>query len=188
MQGPTCLKPLSESLSRIDLRGVSTETMWSLKSSSAESKSQPCPHYCVHLRTGNQKYYRNNSSIASIFFCHPQGLSAPHTTMPILLAKQHLVRLAWSTPLYNQGRTFLLADEDASATFVEAIIIVETIAPRRKSPSRGGKWILRMQCSKDSSLFLYWQQLWRFPFPMLLPGPGRSPAQSSRVTARSCAV
>ncbi len=49
-------------------RGRSTESMWNLKTSSAASVSQPCPYCFVHLRTGNQEYYKNISQNARIIF------------------------------------------------------------------------------------------------------------------------
>src|ERR1019366_9173042 len=67
--GPTCLKPLSENLSRIDLRGNNSRVDVETQASSADSNYQPCPLLCfVHLRTGNPEYYKNISLNARDFF------------------------------------------------------------------------------------------------------------------------
>ena len=69
--GPTCLKPLSENLSRIDLRGNNSRVDVETQASSADSNYQPCPLLCfVHLRTGNLEYYKNISLNARDFFAN----------------------------------------------------------------------------------------------------------------------
>src|ERR1039458_676496 len=82
--GPTCLKPLSENFSRIDLRGNNSRVDVETQTSSADSNYQPCPLLCfVHLRTGNLGYYKNISRNARIFF-------ASYKIFPLLLRSRIL--------------------------------------------------------------------------------------------------